>query len=467
MMVNVSRFTGVQNRLADLILEFVTRLKRSIFNHASLPENDALKNPDLKMIHETWRDEYDGCEHEWIEIQRNLKEAVDPVEVITVNSASTKALDYGMEDYPQGRSVITVGGIGLSRGLTLEGLITTYFLRKSIMYDTLMQMGRWFGYRDGYSELCRIFMAPEAASWYGYIADATEELRGEFRAMETAKLTPREFGLKVRSHPTSLIVTARNKMRSGRSVPVRIALDGRLVETSVIHGRENLLNSNRKLFKKLTAAINKITKRENDFSPGHLWKSIPSRLVVSTIEAYENHPESMLTDSKPLIEHIRGLTEDGIDKFDVLLAGVSNGTECTVGGCNIGQQTRTVEKLDENRIAFTKRRVASKGAAKAGLTKGQMSSVEAAYAKGRTPDRAYLNVAGRNPLFIMHLLELRESKDGPVARSGVPAYTLGFPGDPGTVRRPKRLVEYVVNTRWWEQNYANETLLDDDPEDDM
>src|SRR5450755_2807986 len=83
-------------------------------------------------------------------------------------------------------NVIAVGGFSLSRGLTLEGLMVSYFLRNSMMYDTLMQMGRWFGYRPGYEDLCRVWMPEEAEGWYAHIADSIEELREELRVMEAA-----------------------------------------------------------------------------------------------------------------------------------------------------------------------------------------------------------------------------------------------------------------------------------------
>ena len=124
-----------------------------------------------------------------------------------------------------------MGGFSLSRGLTLEGLTVSYFLRNSLMYDTLLQMGRWFGYRPGYEDLCRIWMPAEAQGWYEHISESIDELREEMRRMEQAKLTPAEFGLRVRTHPDSLIVTARNKMRTAQLLPVRVGLSGRFIET--------------------------------------------------------------------------------------------------------------------------------------------------------------------------------------------------------------------------------------------
>ena len=106
-----------------------------------------------------------------------------------------------------------------------------------MMYDTLMQMGRWFGYRPGYDDLCRIWMPEEAEGWYAHIAEAVEELREELRLMQAAGATPRQFGLKVRSHPDTLIVTARNKMGTGERLRVAIGLGNKFIETAILRRR--------------------------------------------------------------------------------------------------------------------------------------------------------------------------------------------------------------------------------------
>src|SRR5690606_10629477 len=108
----------------------------------------------------------------------------------------------------------------------------SYFLRNSMMYDTLMQMGRWFGYRDGYVDLCRIWMTEDAEGWYSHINEATQELRAQLREMQQSSAPPRDFGLKVKQHPQSLIITARNKMRATSVVYGDISLSNKLIETS-------------------------------------------------------------------------------------------------------------------------------------------------------------------------------------------------------------------------------------------
>ncbi len=89
--------------------------------------------------------------------------------------------------------MIAIGGDKLSRGLTLEGLSVSYFLRASRMYDTLMQMGRWFGYRPGYLDLCRLYTTAELRDWYRDITAANEELLLLFDEMAAIGGTPREL----------------------------------------------------------------------------------------------------------------------------------------------------------------------------------------------------------------------------------------------------------------------------------
>ncbi|MBK6648232.1 MAG: Z1 domain-containing protein [Betaproteobacteria bacterium] len=141
-----------------------------------------------------------------------------PIEVRSVNQKSGAAsLDYSL--YKQnGLRVIAVGGNSLARGLTLEGLCVSYFHRGTQMYDALLQMGRWFGYRPGYEDLFRIWITEESANWYSHVSEATDELRGEIRRMQVSRLKPIDFGLRVRAHPDSLLITARNKMRDSEEI---------------------------------------------------------------------------------------------------------------------------------------------------------------------------------------------------------------------------------------------------------
>ena len=147
MLVNASRFTSVQTRIRNRLHDALELIVNAIRVNASRGHS-GLSDPELDALHQAWREEYAplNLEFDWMEIQENLLDSVAAAKVVEVNS-NKNDLDYSnLGD--RGQTVIAVGGFSLSRGLTLEGLTVTWFLRNSLMYDTLMQMGRWFGYRE-------------------------------------------------------------------------------------------------------------------------------------------------------------------------------------------------------------------------------------------------------------------------------------------------------------------------------
>jgi hypothetical protein len=472
MLVNVSRFTDIQSHIKLLVHEYLTELRDAITNHYALPQNDALKNADLLSFKASWDKEFSATEFSWSAVQNELKNAVSPIRVIEINgSKNAEPLDYNRRDYPNGRNVIAVGGLSLSRGLTLEGLTITYFLRNSIMYDTLMQMGRWFGYRTDFEELCRIYMTEEASSWYAHISRVTEELREEFSRMEKAKMTPKDFGLCVRSHPETLIVTARNKMRSGRTVIRQVSLEGRLVETSVLLRTSAVVNNNRKALDQLIQNISG-TVPETINQPGFLYKNIPVSIITVFLKSFINHPASQLTEPKPIIDYAEGLKKGIGNVWDVVLISPSKNTKGTVEIDIIGQhiisQLRTVSDYPGNGIELNRRRLGSSSHEKAGLTETVINVAESEYRKnspGKNFTGSIYRAKRENPLLMLHVLDCKIKEDNnSLFPEGIIAYGISFPGEAGS-RRPERLVEYVVNTVWWRSNYAD--LLDEDEGDDF
>lgn len=139
--------------------------------------------------------------------------------VLVLNNRSQDDLDY--ESDPNLRAVI-IGGNKLSRGLTLEGLLVSYYVRRANAYDTLLQMGRWFGYRQDYADLTRLHTTVGLADNFRDLATCEEELRNEIRLYEQLKLTPRDFGPRIRKHP-AMEITARSRMGSARTVAYNYA----------------------------------------------------------------------------------------------------------------------------------------------------------------------------------------------------------------------------------------------------
>jgi len=224
----------------------------------------------------------------WDSVKANLYEAASRIRVKTINGTAKDALDY--KDNPEGISVIAIGGDKLSRGLTLEGLTVSYYLRASRMYDTLMQMGRWFGFRPGYIDLCRLYTSQELVEWYRFINFASEELRHEFDYMASLKATPKDYGLRVRTHPDGLRITAVNKMRSGTEMD--LSYSNSLVPTVFFKKDPSILEHNLKVINNVIMQLGKETKKIKDIP---VWNNVSPEIIFQILDDFSFHDYSKTT----------------------------------------------------------------------------------------------------------------------------------------------------------------------------
>lgn len=481
MLVNATRFTNVQSQIRNELHIALDRIQASIRVFGALPATRALKNPELRELQAVWEREFADAGFDWSQVQSHLNAAAAPIRVVEVNSTAAGTLNY-KEHEDSGLSVIAVGGLSLSRGLTLEGLMVSYFMRNSMMYDTLMQMGRWFGYRPDYEDLCRIWMPEEAEGWYAHIADSIEELRAELRNMAAANATPKEFGLKVRSHPVSLIVTARNKMGSGQPVTVSVGLGNSFVETALLKRDQKSSEANREAARQLARELAKVgapTSNAVAVPGGWLLRGVPAEPIRTFVESFSNHQGSMLTDPSLVGRYIRDREDTELAKWDVLFASVERRSSDDVLvddslGLTIRCQRREAGvRSDEANLRITnKQRVASRGIERTGLTPTQVAAAEATYREELGPDASAVNYPDRIyrsvreiPLLIIHLLKIASDPQKIVSPGSTPAiappgeaetptvaYSISFPR---TNMEEKRVV-YVVNTTWMRDNSQGE-----------
>ncbi len=211
------------------------------------------------------------------------------IRIMKINGSSDDALAYTRAT--EGLSVIAIGGDKLSRGLTLEGLSVSYFLRTSSMFDTLMQMGRWFGYRPRYADLCRVYTTHDLHSAFREIALAIDDLRADIDRMAIANRTPEDFGMRVRTPSAGLLITAANKIRRGEPIQVRYA--GELEQALQMPGSGPAAEANRSALAELIAALPapRHTIRGQP-TPYFLWDDVPVSQVLeflTTYDAYRTH----------------------------------------------------------------------------------------------------------------------------------------------------------------------------------
>lgn len=327
MLIHVSRFQSWQNHIKDLVVRIFNYYKQEI------EVGDKMVLEELRQVFEVDRDVYKSYKtttqsileskykdiddslivHSWEDVKGQLFKAVQKITVKSINGSSNDALTY-YDNKEDGISVIAIGGDKLSRGLTLEGLSISYFLRASKMYDTLMQMGRWFGYRSGYVDLCRLFTSSELNEWYRHITLASEELREEFSYLYEVGGTPEDYALRVRNHPGVLQITSLAKMRYANTVEVSWA--GRLVETyQLLKDRENR-HANFVDADNLLCKLGEYELKGNNY----LWRNVAVGNVITFFENYRLPASMVKVNLRAITDYVKQVNNSGeLSNWNIVL----------------------------------------------------------------------------------------------------------------------------------------------------
>lgn len=479
MLVNVSHFTSVQDQVRDKLQDVLKTIQEDIRNYSGLPSKEAFKNITIALLKQTWDQEFSNEETSWETILSRLNDSAQPIEVRSVNQKSGAAsLDYAVYS-TIGLRVVAVGGNSLSRGLTLEGLCTSYFYRNTQMYDTLMQMGRWFGYRDGYADVFRIWMSESAINWYGHISEASEELRREIRWMQGAKLKPSDFGLKVRAHPDSLLVTARNKMRNSQEITRIISVSNRLIETTRLYSDPERIKAN---FNAVARFINKVKSSDAILIPENknpLWRNVSPELVAELLEAFIGHPLNPTFQPRDLAIFIRNVQDFKMSSWDVVIPsgeGSNLPSKLQVDDVRLEKRILDTDKdgTQSMLVSGKKMRVGSRGVEREGLSNDEKEAAKDEFdnnldyaEKKSIPDHLY-RIQRSRPLLMLHFIE-QSGGDSIKIPSGyvVCALGLSFP----KLGKDNELVSYRVNlvelrNMLEVSDTSADTNMDDDEDDE-
>jgi hypothetical protein len=424
MLVNVSRFTDVQARVSERLRNFLYELQQEILQF--LASASWKKHPELVLLQSVWEREFAGVEVTWEQIRKRLHEAVAAVRVVTINqkSAPEDKLDYSTyQKTEKGRRVIAVGGMTLSRGLTLEGLCVSYFYRNSKAYDTLLQMGRWFGYRAGYEDLFRIWMDADAQDWYAHIAGAVAELRTDFRRMSANRLPPSQFGIRVKAHPDTLIVTAQNKMRNGANVVHSVSFSAFGGETAFLPRGRSLNSQNIQRVRAFVSEAGPATVSKRRY----VWSGIERERVADLLAELNISIMNMqfIPDqedgSRPLVRFIRSNRYPDLLLWDVCVSQGDGGQlaefEIALNGGSSGAvmcRQRQFEKTPRGAAYFklNRQRVGDVSDEKMLLTDDQIAQAEAGWALEQKKEQKSPTVPGHwyrrfrtRPLLTIHFIE--------------------------------------------------------------
>ncbi|HMJ77122.1 MAG TPA: Z1 domain-containing protein, partial [Iamia sp.] len=237
------------------------------------------------------------------ELSTVIPAVLDGARVVADNSRSTERLLYSDEP----ATVIAVGGNTLSRGLTLEGLVSSYFLRSSGTYDSLLQMGRWFGYRPGYADLPRIWTTVGLADDFRFLAEIEMGLRVEIERIRVEGATPRHLPVRIRAHPR-MQITAKSKMQF--AVPGEASYSGQRPQTTYFHHRSDDVARNRATAETLVRTA-RAHGASVDAQDGRvLLEGVPVEDVLAFVDEYRFHPDTDLR-SDLLRRYIEGQVAHG------------------------------------------------------------------------------------------------------------------------------------------------------------
>jgi hypothetical protein len=337
MLIHISRFQMWQNHIKELVEQLFNFYKHEIEANdpammeefRKILEDDTANYKSYKSVTtEIQQSKFNGIDsnltvHSWEEIKPLLFKAVQKFEIKSINGTSGDCLTY-YENEKTGISVIAIGGDKLSRGLTLEGLSVSYFLRASKMYDTLMQMGRWFGYRPGYVDLCRLFTSEELNEWFRHITIASEELRSDFDYLASINGTPEDYALKVRNSPGQLQITSISKMRYTKQIEVSWA--GRLIETYQLPMDKGIKKKNLIATDSFISAFGTPEQKGNNY----LWRNVSPDDVCDYFSKFKVADSLKKVDLDLICNYIQDLVREGeLTSWRVVLMNKKDNAETT------------------------------------------------------------------------------------------------------------------------------------------
>lgn len=288
---------AIRSHIKDISIQLNSTKGAGVFKKLWEEESDRAKNLEANLM------------TDWNLVEPNLGAVLNALKVITDNSKSPDRLNYSPDIPPY--PVVVVGGNTLARGLTLNGLVSSYFLRSSNAYDSLMQMGRWFGYRPGYADLQRIWMSNEkpyrTSFWFRELSLVEEEIRQQIELYAREGRSPSELGIRIKSLP-GMAITAAAKMKSAMTAQIGF---GRSRQQTILFKSEAEAQLNNQFAAKVL--INKIGAKKFELNEDgwRVAKDLSSQTIKDFLTSYDMHPNARTLDSGLINDYIDNLNSEG------------------------------------------------------------------------------------------------------------------------------------------------------------
>ena len=502
MLINMSRFVKVQQHIRNKVED----IYKDVFHCIQYDFDDNRKeNTSLalyKELKDVWEKHYSDVRDITFERaidKKHLLNAIEHIEILVVNgSRGSNKLDYKTT-----KRVIAVGGLALSRGLTLEGLLVSYFYRNTSTFDVLMQMGRWFGYRPHYEDIFRIWTSYESAIWYQEISQATEAVKGDIKQMYEQQLTPKDFGLKVRDYCDELQITAANKMRASYDLAMQTSYYGNIYDTpyaslNVSHNTKNkqeICQLVEKLkdegYHYLYAQDIEGDSKRNFEGKSRVFVDVPKETIVDFLKSITCSMANLNFNIQNLINFLQDRESIGIDTWDVVFeGGVSDEYYDIPGLEDIKCVDRAIYTPVARRVVqvSSRRRLLGLREGKFALTRQEIELAEQkqreawcrdegisekAAKERNVPLKAYFQyLPNRKPVLIIMLIHPKPAEPAvkeekylvrfreELGNDKIVAFAVGFPG----TKDPEQAKKYRVNKIYYQLNMIDEAEGEEDEE---
>jgi len=336
MLIHINRSVDSHDKIAEV----VRKEYDSISEKLGYDEDEIIS--DFQGI---WKDDYVPTSLQmqifneiepWSEVIQQIKHVTSLIRIMVINGESEDSLDY-QKYVDEGLYVIAIGGDKLSRGLTLEGLTVSYYLRSSQTYDTLMQMGRWFGYKKDFEDLCRIYISSDLVRDFRSISLANQEFRELLQSMQKEKKKPIDFGLRIRSHSV-MEVTSILKLKSASTSLEMKSYAGRKPQTIFFYSDGEIIERN---YLNTVEFLENLPKETLNFGSNEmvrLWKEVKAEEVINYLKKLEMPEDVTFGSPEKWLKYItHEINQKNFSIFRVfLMSNQSPGNADTIAGyvCN-------------------------------------------------------------------------------------------------------------------------------------
>lgn len=346
MLIHINRRNGDQENLRAWVESEFAILKNGITSN---------ENEIIHFLEDIWNKDYIPTSsaiavfeqlENWKDILKEIQYFVQKIQIMTINGESDDALDY--ETYrKEGLHVIAIGGDKLSRGLTLEGLTVSYYLRSTNANDTLMQMGRWFGYKGIYKDLCRLYITEELSKDFVDLALSNYEFYEKLKKMKEQGAKPTEFGLSIRSNDR-MTVTNRNKMQQAKVTTILKSFSGKKPQMVNIEKSTSDIKFNFNLTEKFIESLGTSPK----IDPTHhtsFWNNINLNAIIEYLTKFKTSIESEISSPLKWSEYLKRLLD--VNKYTdahVAIISIQRGDSINLASLSLNPSERLISTINDS-----------------------------------------------------------------------------------------------------------------------